>query len=75
MSSLADLGKLFICFGIILILLGLVFTFAVKIPHLGRLTGDITIHAKRTHFYFPVATSLIISFLLTIIINVFFRHK
>ena len=75
MFSLTDIGKLLIFFGIILILLGLVFTFAGKIPHLGKLPGDIAIHKKGLDIYFPLATSLIISFLLTIIINIFFRHK
>ena len=75
MFSLTDIGKLLIVFGIILILLGLVFTFAGKIPQLGKLPGDIAIHKKGLDIYFPLATSLIISFLLTIIINIFFRHK
>jgi len=75
MFSLTDIGKLLIFFGIILILLGLVFTFAGKITHLGRLPGDIAIHKKGLDIYFPLATSLIISLLLTIIINIFFRHK
>jgi len=75
MSSLESIGKLLIFFGIFMILLGLLFMLAGKIPHLGRLPGDIAIHTKRVHFYFPLATSLIISLLLTIIINVIFRHK
>jgi hypothetical protein len=75
MSSLPDLGKLLIFFGIILILLGLFFTLAGKIPHLGKLPGDIAIHTKNVNIYFPLATSLIISLILTIILNVFFRHK
>lgn len=75
MVSVGDIGKVLIFFGIIIVLLGLVFTLAGKIPHLGRLPGDISIHTKRVHFYFPIATSLIISLVLTIIVNLFFRHK
>ncbi len=70
MFSLEDIGRVLIFFGIIMILLGLVLAFAGKIPHLGKLPGDIAIHTKRVHFYFPLATSLVISLLLTIIINV-----
>ncbi|MHB8155144.1 MAG: DUF2905 family protein [Candidatus Omnitrophota bacterium] len=70
-----SIGKILIFFGIILILLGLIFTFAGRIPHLGKLPGDIAIHKNGLDIYFPIATSLIISLLLTIIINVFFRHK
>jgi hypothetical protein len=75
MFSLTDIGKLLIFFGIIMILLGLVFTFAGKIPHLGGLPGDIEIHTKRVHFYFPIVTSLLISLVLTVIINLIVRHK
>jgi hypothetical protein len=75
MFSLGDIGRVLIFFGILMILLGLVFAYAGKIPHLGKLPGDIEIHKKKLAIYFPIATSLIISLLLTIIINVFFRHK
>jgi len=75
MISFGDVGRLLIFFGFFLILLGLVLTFAGKIPHLGKLPGDIQIHKKGVDIYFPLATSLIISILLTIILNVFFRHK
>ncbi|MFA6358646.1 MAG: DUF2905 domain-containing protein [Candidatus Omnitrophota bacterium] len=70
-----SIGKTLIFFGVFMILLGLFFVFPGKIPYLGKLPGDIAIHTKKFHFYFPLATSLIISFLLTIIINVIFRHK
>jgi len=75
MFSFSDIGKLLIFFGIILVLLGLVFTLAGKIPHLGKLPGDIEIHKKGLDIYFPLATALVISLLLTIILNVFFKHK
>jgi len=75
MISFGDVGRLLIFFGTIIILLGLVLTFAGKIPHLGKLPGDIEIHKKGLDIYFPLATSLVISLLLTIILNVFFRHR
>ncbi|HNW40020.1 MAG TPA: DUF2905 domain-containing protein [Candidatus Omnitrophota bacterium] len=75
MLSISDIGRMLIFFGIIMILAGLFFMLAGKIPHLGKLPGDITIHTKNLHLYFPLATSLIISILLTIIINLIFRHK
>jgi hypothetical protein len=58
-----------------MILFGLFFILAGKIPFFGKLPGDIAIHTKKFHFYLPLATSLIISLLLTIIVNLFFRHK
>ena len=75
MFSIAGIGKLLIFFGIFMILFGLLFILAGKIPHLGKLPGDIEIHKKGLDIYFPLATCLIISLLLTIIINIIFRHK
>jgi Zn-dependent protease with chaperone function len=75
MFNLTDVGRMLIFFGIILILSGLFFMLAGKVPYLGKLPGDIAIHTKKFHFYLPLATSLIISLLLTIIINLFLRHK
>lgn len=62
-----DLGKLLIGLGIILIVSGLVFVLAGKVPHLGRLPGDILIQKKNFTFYFPLASSIIISLILFLI--------
>jgi hypothetical protein len=65
---MAGLGKALIIFGIIVIALGVVITFAGKLPWLGRLPGDIHVKKENFTFYFPLATcilfSLIISFVL-----------
>ncbi|MDD5562003.1 MAG: DUF2905 domain-containing protein [Candidatus Omnitrophica bacterium] len=70
-----SIGKILVFFGAFMILCGLFFMLAGKIPFLGKLPGDIEVHKKGLDIYFPLATSLIISLLLTIIINIFFRHK
>lgn len=75
MFSFESIGKMLLFFGVVTIFLGLLFMLAGKIPCLGKLPGDIAIHTKRFHFYFPILTSLIISLLLTIIINIIFKHK
>lgn len=62
-----DLGRTLIIFGLILLALGLVFTLAGKLPYPGRLPGDILIQKKNFTFYFPIATSLIVSILLSLI--------
>ncbi len=60
--------------GIILFLVGGGLYLAAKfsIP-LGRLPGDIRIEGENFRFYFPLATSLLISFVLTIILNLIAR--
>lgn len=75
MFSLESIGKMLVFLGLFIILFGLIFMLAGKIPFLGKLPGDIAIHTKKVHFYFPLATSLIISLLLTILVNIFLRHK
>lgn len=65
------IGKLFILLGVVLVVLGLGITFADRIPYIGRLPGDIYIKREKFSFYFPIATSLIISIILTILFSIF----
>ena len=62
------LGRTLITFGLILVAVGLVVTFAGRLPlRLGRLPGDIYVKGKNTSFYFPVATCILISIVLTVV--------
>lgn len=62
-----EIGKALIIFGVILIGVGLLLAFFNKIPFLGKLPGDILIHKKNFTFYFPLATSILISIVLSLI--------
>lgn len=73
MFELNPLGKILILFGIILILIGGVILLAGRIPWIGRLPGDIFIQRKNFSFYFPIATSIIISIILTLIFTLLNR--
>lgn len=73
MNGLFQMGKLLIIFGIILAVVGVIFMLSGKIPWLGRLPGDIYIKRKNFTFYFPLATSIIISIILTILFSIFRR--
>ncbi|MDL1955947.1 MAG: DUF2905 domain-containing protein [Candidatus Desulfofervidus auxilii] len=70
---LQTMGKFLIFTGIIIIIFGLILIFAPKIPYLGRLPGDIIIQRKNFTFYFPLVTCIILSLVLTIILNLIFR--
>ncbi len=66
------MGRLFILVGLGFVVVGLLLTFAGRLPfRLGRLPGDIYIHGRNTSFYFPLATcillSLVLSFLMWIL--------
>lgn len=71
---MAPFGKLLILSGLFLIVLGLFLTFGPKLPWVGRLPGDILIQRERFTFAFPIVTCLILSVILTILANLFFRR-
>ncbi len=64
-----NLGKPLIIMGLFLVAVGLVISFAPKLPTwLGRLPGDISFRRGNFSFYFPLATCLLISAILSFII-------
>jgi hypothetical protein len=67
------LGKSLIAIGIVLVVLGLLFSLGSKIPWLGRLPGDIYIQRGNFTFYFPLATSIVISLIITLVLYLFRR--
>jgi len=60
-----SIGKTVIIFGIVLVGIGLLLTFANKVPYLGKLPGDIYVQKKNFTFYFPLATSIVLSIILS----------
>ena len=72
------LGKMLLLFGLLMVLLGLVLLvaghFSGKVPWLGRLPGDIYIQRGSWTFYFPLATCLIVSAVLTLLFSLFSRR-
>lgn len=70
---MTGLGKSLILLGLVIAALGAVLTFAGKIPWLGRLPGDIYIKRENFSFYFPLATSIILSVLLSLLLWLFRR--
>lgn len=67
------LGRILLILGLVLLLLGGVLVLGGKIG-LGRLPGDIFIRRGNFTFYFPLVTSIIISLILTLLLNLFFRR-
>jgi hypothetical protein len=73
---MADLGKLLLILGGVIVLIGVVLLLAGRfnLP-LGRLPGDITYRGKNTVVYFPLATSIIISIVVSLILWLFNRGR
>lgn len=61
-------GKMLIIAGIVVVIIGLILLFAGKIPFLGKLPGDFYIRRKNFTFYIPLATSLLLSIIISIIL-------
>ncbi len=71
MNPYNHMAKLLIVLGILLLIAGLLMLLLPRIPLIGRLPGDIVIKKDNFTFYFPLATSIIISIILTIIFSIF----
>jgi hypothetical protein len=66
-GAVQEIGKGLIFFGLILVIMGLFLVFYQKIPFLGKLPGDIYIQRKNFSFYFPLATSIVVSAVLSLV--------
>jgi len=75
---MTDLGKILLGVGIVMVILGaalwLAGSFLGKVPWIGRLPGDIYIERGNFRFYFPLATSILVSILLTLLFMLFGRR-
>jgi hypothetical protein len=73
----ADIGKVLVVLGLMIAAAGLLFMLLgrTNLP-LGRLPGDILHRGKNTTFYFPLATSIVLSVVLSLVLYLIgrFRH-
>ena len=76
LSFMADLGKVLIVAGALAIVAGVAFVLLGRahVP-LGRLPGDIVYRGKNTTFYFPLATSILISVVLSVLLYLVGRFR
>ncbi len=61
-------GRNLIIIGLVIAAIGVAFSFTDRIPWLGRLPGDISIKRENFSFYFPLATSILLSLVLSLIL-------
>jgi hypothetical protein len=62
-----NVGKLLILAGVALVLMGAIWLLGERIG-LGRLPGDIVVRGERFTFYFPLATCILLSLLLSLLV-------
>ena len=73
MEGFEGIGRILIIVGIVIAVLGLIIFFGGRIPVLGKLPGDIIIKKEGFSFYFPIVTFLLLSVVLTVIVNIILR--
>ena len=73
-DAVNDTGKALVVLGLLIALAGLVLVFVGRVPWIGRLPGDIHIQRGNWSFYFPLATSIVLSLLLTLVFWLFGRR-
>ena len=71
---LGDIGRTLLIFGVVLAVLGGVLVLVGQIPGLGRLPGDISIERDNVRIYVPLGTMLLLSLVLTIVLNLLARR-
>ena len=68
-----ELGRILVIIGVVLVVVGGLAVLGVRLPF-GRLPGDIAIEGERGGFYFPIVTMIIVSVVLTILVNLILRR-
>ena len=68
-----EIGRLILLIGIVLVVVGGLAAVGVRLPF-GRLPGDIAIEGERGAIYIPIASMIVLSVILTILANLFFRR-
>jgi hypothetical protein len=62
-------GRLLTIFGVVMIGIGFLLTYFDKIPFIGKLPGDITIRKENMQIFFPIATSIVLSMAVSLILS------
>jgi hypothetical protein len=71
--DLPAIGKGLLLLAGLIAVVGFLLVFSDRIPFLGRLPGDIVIKRDHVQFYFPIATCLVLSLILTLLVHFFGR--
>lgn len=71
---MGDIGRTLVVLGLVVVVVGLVMMAAPRLPWLGRLPGDIHVQRDNFSFHFPIVTCLVVSAILTLLLNLFFRR-
>jgi hypothetical protein len=68
-----EVGRILLVVGLVLVVIGGLAVLGVRLPF-GRLPGDIAIEGERGAIYIPIASMIVISVILTLVLNIFLRR-
>jgi hypothetical protein len=71
--DLSGVGRLLLILAAVLAVIGVLFVLAGR-GLLPRLLGDVALERGNTRFYFPLGTSILVSLILTVVLNLFLRR-
>ena len=74
LRDVQDLGRLLLVVGVVVALAGALLLMAPRLPWLGRLPGDFVVRRGPVTFYFPLATSLVVSVVVSLLAAWFWRR-
>ncbi len=69
----SDLGRILVAVGLVVVIAGVLLLLWPHLPLPGRLPGDLSFRLGGAHIFLPIATSIIVSLILTLIINIALR--
>ncbi len=73
MAAMNELGRLLIIVGAGLLLAGVLLVVGARLPWFGNLPGDIVVKRDNFTLYAPIGTMILVSILLTVLLNVIGR--
>jgi hypothetical protein len=73
-GGVQDAGRLLVVVGLLVAAVGAGLLLLPQVPWLGRLPGDIHVEREHFSFHFPLVTCVVVSVVLTLVLNLFFRR-
>lgn len=71
---MGDVGRMLLVFGLLIAAVGVALMLLPRLPFLGRLPGDLSFQWGDTRVHVPLATSIILSIVLTLLLNLLIRR-
>ena len=68
-----EIGRTLLVVGALLFVVGLVLTYAGRVPWLGNLPGDVAVERGNFRLYAPFGTMIIVSIVLSVLLNLIVR--